>query len=111
MCLRPDRATIVYCNRIREAYSKEMPIIIGGVEASLRRFGHYDYWADKVRKSMLIDSGADLLVYGMGEKPVSNIANKLENGVSIRDIKDLPGTCYVTDTIDEIGDYIGATRC
>jgi len=67
MGLRPDRATIVYCNKIREAY-KNIPVIIGGVEASLRRFAHYDYWSDKVRKSMLVDSGADLLIYGMSEK-------------------------------------------
>ncbi len=64
--MRPDRATIVYCNRIRQAY-RDVPILIGGVEASLRRFSHYDYWDDKVRHSILVDSGATLLMYGMGE--------------------------------------------
>lgn len=67
MGCRPDRAVIVYCNKIREAY-KDANIVIGGIEASLRRFAHYDYWSDRVRKSILIDSGADLLVYGMSEK-------------------------------------------
>ena len=69
MGLRPDRATIVYCNKVREAF-KDVDILIGGVEASLRRFAHYDYWSDKVRQSILIDSGADLLVYGMSEKQI-----------------------------------------
>ena len=72
MGLRPDRATIVYCNKIRESY-KDINIVIGGIEASLRRFAHYDYWSDKVRKSMLIDSTADLLIYGMGEKQIKEI--------------------------------------
>ena len=71
---RPDRAVIVYCNRAREAY-KNVPIIIGGIEASLRRFAHYDYWDNKVRRSLLIDSKADLLIYGMGEKTIVQIAN------------------------------------
>lgn len=106
MGLRPDRATIVYCNKIREAYSKTVPIIIGGIEASLRRFGHYDYWSDKVRKSMLIDSGADLLSYGMSEKQVVEIANRLNAGVNINDMKDIKGTCYVTETLEGIEDYI-----
>lgn len=106
MGLRPDRATIVYCNKIREVYSKTVPIIIGGIEASLRRFGHYDYWSDKVRKSMLIDSGADLLSYGMSEKQVVEIANRLNAGININDMKDIKGTCYVTETLDGIEDYI-----
>jgi len=105
MGLRPDRATIVYCNRIREAY-KNVPIIIGGIEASLRRFAHYDYWSDKVRKSMLIDSGADLLIYGMGEKQVINIAKLLNQGVDIKSITQVLGTCYVTEDVENIGDYI-----
>lgn len=71
--MRPDRATIVYCNKIREAYGN-VPIVIGGIEASLRRFAHYDYHSDKVRRSILIDSGADILVYGMGERAVTEIA-------------------------------------
>ena len=79
MGLRPDRATIVYCNKIREAY-KNINICIGGVEASLRRFAHYDYWADKVRKSILTDSGADLLIYGMSEKQIVEVAHYLNEG-------------------------------
>jgi uncharacterized radical SAM protein YgiQ len=105
MGLRPDRATIVYCNKIREAY-KGIPIVIGGIEASLRRFAHYDYWSDKVRKSMLIDSGADLLIFGMGEKQVVNVANKLNEGIDIKDITQELGTCYVTEDIHNIGDYV-----
>ncbi|MBW9145624.1 YgiQ family radical SAM protein [Clostridium sp. CM027] len=105
MGLRPDRATIVYCNRIREAY-KNVPVVIGGIEASLRRFAHYDYWSDKVRKSMLIDSGADLLIYGMGEKQVVKIAKELNEGVDIKFITQVPGTCYVVDNIENICDYI-----
>jgi len=105
MGLRPDRATIVYCNRIREAF-KNVPIIIGGIEASLRRFAHYDYWSDKVRKSMLIDSGADLLIYGMGEKQVVKIAKLLDDGVDIKLITQVLGTCYVTENIENINSYI-----
>jgi len=105
MGLRPDRATIVYCNRIREAF-KNVPIIIGGIEASLRRFAHYDYWSDKVRKSMLIDSGADLLIYGMGEKQVVKIAKLLDDGLDIKLITQVLGTCYVTEDIENISSYI-----
>nr|WP_084601926.1 YgiQ family radical SAM protein [Tepidibacter thalassicus] len=106
MGLRPDRATIVYCNRIREAY-KDIPIIIGGVEASLRRFSHYDYWENKVRKSILIDSSADLLVYGMGERAVIEIANNLNDGFDIKYIRHIPGTCYILDNLEELyDDYI-----
>ncbi len=93
--LRPDRATIVYCNRIREAYGKKIPIIIGGIEASLRRFAHYDYWSDKVRRSILIDSGADLLIYGMGEHQIVEIAQLLSMGVPVNEIKSVPGTVYI----------------
>lgn len=91
---RPDRATIVYCNRLREAYGNKIPIIIGGIEASLRRFAHYDYWSDKVRRSLLIDSGADLLIYGMGEHQIAEIAELLNAGVSVHDIKSVRGTVY-----------------
>lgn len=91
---RPDRATVVYCNRIREAYGRKIPIIIGGIEASLRRFAHYDYWSDKVRRSILIDSGADLLIYGMGEHQVEEIAALLSAGVAVCDIKTVRGTVY-----------------
>ncbi len=105
MGLRPDRATIVYCNKIREAY-KDIPIIIGGIEASLRRFAHYDYWSDKVRKSILIDSGADLLVYGMSEKQVIEIANNLNDGLDIQYIRHIPGTCYLIADLENVYDYI-----
>ena len=91
---RPDRAVIVYCNRIREAYG-DVPIIIGGLEASLRRFAHYDYWDDKVRRSILIDSRADLLSYGMGEKSITRIAELLDKGVPIKKIRDVRGTVYL----------------
>lgn len=94
---RPDRATIVYCNRIREAFGKNVPIIIGGIEASLRRFAHYDYWSDKVRRSILIDSGADLLIYGMGEHQIVEIADLLDCGTPISQIKHIPGTAYIAD--------------
>ncbi len=88
---RPDRATIVYCNKIREAFS-DAPIIIGGVEASLRRFSHYDYWDNKVRNSILVDSGADILTYGMGENILLKLAKLLDKGVPIHKIKDVRGT-------------------
>ncbi|WP_432408838.1 YgiQ family radical SAM protein [Wukongibacter sp. M2B1] len=102
--LRPDRATIVYCNLIRQAY-KKMPIIIGGVEASLRRFAHYDYWSDKVRKSILIDSTADLLVYGMGENQIREIATNLNDGLEIQYIRHISGTCFITDDLENLYDY------
>lgn len=106
MGLRPDRTTIVYCNRIREAY-KNIPIAIGGIEASLRRFAHYDYWSDKVRKSILIDSGADLLVYGMSEKQIVEVANALNDGFDPKYIRHINGTCYISDTLEEIyDDYV-----
>ena len=100
---RPDRATIVYCNKIREAYSK-MPIAIGGIEASLRRFAHYDYWDDKVRRSILVDSGADLLMFGMGERSVVEIADAMDAGIHIKDITYVPGTCYLTHSLEEVAD-------
>lgn len=91
---RPDRAVTVYCNLIRRAFGK-VPIIIGGVEASTRRFAHYDYWTDKLRRSILIDSGADLLTYGMGENILRRIAFLLDKGVPIGKIRDVKGTCFV----------------
>lgn len=90
---RPDRALIVYCNRIREAFG-DIPIIIGGLEASLRRFAHYDYWQDTVRASILIDSNADLLIYGNGEKAVLEISNLLDRGVPVKSLKSIRGTAY-----------------
>ena len=103
--LRPDRATIVYCNKIREAY-KNIPIVIGGIEASLRRFAHYDYWSDRVRKSILVDSGADLLVYGMGEKQIVEIAQYLNDGLEVRYIRHIPGTCFLVDSLENLTDYL-----
>ncbi len=91
---RPDRAVIVYCNRIREAYG-DVPIIIGGLEASLRRFAHYDYWDDKVRRSVLVDSRADILTYGMGENIITRIAKLLDKGVPVKKIRDVRGCVYL----------------
>ena len=102
--LRPDRAVTVYCNRIREAYGS-VPIIIGGIEASLRRFAHYDYWDDKVRRSVLVDSGADLLSYGMGERQAVEIADALDSGLGIHDITYIPGTCFMTSSLDTVYDH------
>ena len=99
MGLRPDRAVTVYCNKIREAYH-DIPIIIGGLEASLRRFAHYDYWDDKIRRSIIFDSQADLLVYGMGENQMIEICRRLSNGENISDIRDVKGTCYVCDVTE-----------
>ncbi|MBE6071541.1 MAG: YgiQ family radical SAM protein [Clostridium butyricum] len=102
---RPDRAVIVYCNRIREAY-KDIPIAIGGIEASLRRFAHYDYWDDKVRRSILLDSKADLLMYGMGEKTIVQIADLFRYGGHIQNMTNIRGTCYVTKDISNIKNSI-----
>ena len=97
---------IVYSNRAREAYPG-CPVIIGGIEASLRRFGHYDYWDDKVRRSILMDSRADLLIYGMGEKAVLQIAEALESGIDVSDITWIPGTCYRTSSFESAdGDLV-----
>src|SRR5262245_7699701 len=91
--LRPDRATLPYCQRAREAFPG-VPVIAGGVEASLRRLAHYDYWSDTVRRSILLDSKADLLVYGMGERIIVDIAQRLAGGASVRDLRDLRGVAY-----------------
>lgn len=91
---RPDRAVIVYCNKIREAYGR-IPIIIGGLEASLRRFAHYDYWQDCVRRSILIDSGADMISYGMGERQTREICSRLVYGEQIESLTDIAGTCIL----------------
>ena len=92
---RPDYATVVYCNLIRRTY-KKTPIVIGGIEASLRRMAHYDYWSDKVKRSVLMDSGADLLSYGMGERSILDIAEALDSGMAVEDITYIPGTAYRT---------------
>lgn len=102
---RPDRAVIVYCNKIKECY-KDVPIIIGGVEASLRRFAHYDYWEDKIRRSILIDSKADLLSYGMGEKSITQIANLFRYGANVSSMTDIRGTSCILKTLDNLQDYI-----
>jgi uncharacterized radical SAM protein YgiQ len=90
---RPDRATLAYCQRAREAYAG-VPVIAGGVEASLRRLAHYDYWSDKVRRSIILDAKADLLVYGMGERPIVEIARRLAAGQTVRDLRDMRGIVY-----------------
>lgn len=102
---RPDRAVTVYCNRLREAY-KDVPVIIGGIEASLRRFAHYDYWDDAIRRSILFDSRADLLIYGMGEKPMVQIAEALDSGMDIKYINYVNGTAYITSELENIPDSI-----
>src|SRR5262245_36606444 len=91
--LRPDRATLVYCQRAREAFPG-VPVIAGGVEASLRRLAHYDYWSDTVKRSILLDSKADLVVYGMGEQAIVEIANRLAAGKTVKDLRDLRGVAY-----------------
>ena len=98
---RPDRATIVYCNCIRQAYG-DVPIILGGLEASLRRFAHYDYWDNKVRRSILVDSRADILTYGMGENILIRIAELLDRGVPVKKIHDVRGTVYLAKPEDKI---------
>ena len=97
---RPDRATIVYCNLIRQTY-KDVPILIGGIEASLRRLAHYDYWSDSLKRSILLDSQADLLMYGMGEKSVVEIAEALNSGMNVRDITYIDGTVFRTSAPDD----------
>lgn len=103
--MRPDRATIVYCNKIREAY-KHTAIVIGGIEASLRRLSHYDYWDNKVRRSILLDSGADLLLYGMGEHQIVEMAEALDSGIPVEEITYLRGSVYKTRDRERIGDCI-----
>lgn len=107
--MRPDRATIVYCNRIREAYPG-VPMIIGGIEASLRRFAHYDYWDNKVRRSILLDTRANVLIYGMGEKAIVRLADAMRDGKSLADTN-VDGCCYIKKTLDTVGDYIELPSC
>ena len=97
--VRPDRATIVYSKTVRRLFPT-LPIAIGGVEASLRRFAHYDYWDDNVRPSILLDSQADILMYGMGEKHIVEIADRLRDGANVRELTDICGTCYAVRTCD-----------
>ncbi len=102
---RPDYATIVYGNLIRQTY-KKTPILIGGVEASLRRLAHYDYWSNKVKRSILLDSGADILMYGMGEHSIIELAEALDSGLSVSDITFVSGTVYKTQKKEDIYDAI-----
>ncbi len=100
---RPDRAVIVYCNLIRQAY-RDVPIIAGGIEASLRRMAHYDYWSDSVRRSVLMDCGADLISYGMGERSIVEIADALDAQIPVQDITFIPGTCFKTKRPEAVSD-------
>ena len=106
---RPDRAVIVYTKKLRELFG-DVPIAIGGVEASLRRFAHYDYWDDRVRPSILLDSTADLLMYGMGERHIAEIAHRLHEGEKITDLTDIKGTCYAVNS-SEYQPIKGAVEC
>ncbi len=101
---RPDYATIVYCNLLRSVY-KDSPIIIGGIEASLRRLAHYDYWSNKLKRSILLDSQADIISYGMGEHSIIEIADALDSGIDIKDITFIDGTVYRTKSLDSVYDY------
>ncbi len=102
---RPDYATVVYCNLIRHTY-KKTPVLIGGVEASLRRMAHYDYWSDKLRRSVLLDSGADILMYGMGERSVVELADGLAAGIPVSQLTYVDGTVYRTDRVDFTDDIL-----
>ena len=106
---RPDRATIVYANRVHAAYPGT-PIVIGGIEASLRRFAHYDYWQDRVRQSILADAPATLLVYGMGERQMVEIARRLDAGEPARSLRDIPGTCMHHGSCRMAGRTAGGCR-
>ncbi|MEA2021211.1 MAG: YgiQ family radical SAM protein, partial [Candidatus Caldatribacteriota bacterium] len=90
---RPDRATIVYCNLIKKYFKKTVPVVLGGIEASLRRIAHYDYWDNKIRRSILVDAKADILIYGMGEKSVLALAEKIKKG---EDFKQINGICFLS---------------
>jgi uncharacterized radical SAM protein YgiQ len=96
---RPDRATVVYAQRCREAFP-DAPVVLGGIEASLRRIAHYDYWSDKVRRSMLMDAKADLLIFGMGERPVWEVADRMRKGQKISEIRDVRGTAYIVNSVE-----------
>ncbi|MBP1755033.1 MAG: Radical domain protein [Firmicutes bacterium] len=102
---RPDYATIVYCNLIRKKY-KKAPIIIGGIEASLRRLAHYDYWSDKVKRSILLDSQADIISYGMGEHSIVEIADALNSGIEIKDVTFINGTVFKAKSLESVYDAV-----
>ncbi|MGB8840877.1 MAG: YgiQ family radical SAM protein, partial [Aliidongia sp.] len=95
---RPDRSVIVYAQRCREAY-REVPIVVGGIEASLRRIAHYDYWSDKVRRSVLVDSKADLLVFGNAERAIVDLAHRFAKGETADQIRDIRGTAFLCDAV------------
>lgn len=101
---RPDYAAVVYCNLIRSVY-KDSPIILGGIEASLRRLAHYDYWSDRMKRSILLDSQADLISYGMGERSVVEIAEALDSGIDVKDITFIDGTVYKARSLESVYDY------
>ena len=100
---RPNRATIIYTSRLREAY-RDVPVVIGGIEASLRRFAHYDFWEDKVRRSALLDAKADLLVYGMGESPLLELVARLKAGQTFSSIRNIRGTAYLASAPPQVSD-------
>ena len=106
---RPDRATSVYAQRCREAFPG-VPVIAGGVEASLRRVAHYDYWSDTVKPSILVSSKADLVVFGMGEAPIVEIARRLDAGESVRDLRDMRGVAYLLGRTEEVPTFASALR-
>jgi uncharacterized radical SAM protein YgiQ len=107
--LRPDRATLSYCQRAREAFPG-VPVIAGGVEASLRRLAHYDYWSDKVRKSILLDCKADLVVFGMGEEAILEITQRLDRGEKVKDLRDMRGVAYCLGASEEIPEWPPESR-
>lgn len=102
---RPDYAAVVYGNLIRQTY-KHTPVILGGIEASLRRLGHYDYWSDKVKRSVLLDSGADIISYGMGERSVLEIAEALDAGIAVSDLTYIDGTVVKARDLDSVYDAV-----
>ena len=101
---RPDYAVVVYCNLIRSVY-KDVPIIAGGIEASLRRLAHYDYWSNKMKRSILLDAQADIISYGMGEHSIVELADALDSGLDIKDITFIDGTVYKTKNLESVYDY------
>ena len=103
--LRPERASIIYTNKLQEAF-KGVPIVLGGIEASMRRLAHYDYWSDKVRRSLLLDSKADILVYGMGEKQILEIAHRLKDSAGITGIENIRGTIIAQRSLDGLKNYV-----
>jgi uncharacterized radical SAM protein YgiQ len=103
---RPNRAIFVYTSRVKEAY-KDVPVVIGGIEASLRRFAHYDFWEDRVRRSILLDAKADLLIYGMGEHPLLELAERVSRGEQIKEIRDIRGTAYCVGGCDDVPGFSG----